>query len=252
MSTPINPSGLEIANLRFAYADWQVHFDMSLPAGSLLAIIGPSGAGKSTLLNLIAGFEAPQSGTIHFSGQDMTNLPPAARPVTMLFQDNNVFAHLNVETNVALGIAPNLRLTEPDRARIAEALDRVGLSGKQHRLPGQLSGGERQRVALARAVVRAQPLLLLDEPFAALGPALKADMLDLVAHIQIENAMTVLLITHNPDDARRAASHTAFLDNGNIEAVAPTAELFARTDLPGLTAYLGETPLRRSKRGARP
>jgi thiamine transport system ATP-binding protein len=239
MSTPTRATGLEIANLRFAFADWQVHFDLSLPAGSLLAIIGPSGSGKSTLLNLIAGFETPMTGSIQFAGEDITHRAPADRPITMLFQDNNVFAHLDVETNVALGIAPNLKLTPQDRSRIADAHNRVGLTGKQHRLPGQLSGGERQRVALARAVVRARPLLLLDEPFAALGPALKADMLGLVCEIRAENAMTVLFVTHNPEDARRAASHTAFLNNGTIEAMAPTAELFARTDLPALAAYLG-------------
>ncbi len=252
MSVPTSHRGLEIADLTFAYADWQVRFDLSLPAGSLLAIIGPSGSGKSTLLNLIAGFEAPQAGTIRFAGEDITRRAPAERPITMLFQDSNVFAHLDVETNIALGIAPSLKLTANDRARIAQALERVGLAGKQHRLPGQLSGGERQRVALARAVVRARPLLLLDEPFAALGPALKADMLDLVCEIQAEQAMTVLFVTHNPEDARRAASHTAFLNNGTIEALAPTAELFTRRDLPALNAYLGDGPARRSALGGKP
>ena len=239
MTDTQNSNGLEITALTFSYQDWQVRFDLSLPAGSLLAIIGPSGAGKSTLLNLIAGFETPQTGTIRFADRDITRLPPAQRPVTMLFQDNNVFAHLDVQTNVALGIAPNLKPTPDDRTRVSTALERVGLSGMAKRLPGQLSGGERQRVALARAVVRGKPLLLLDEPFAALGPALKADMLDLVSEIQTEQAMAVLFVTHNPEDARRAASHTAFLNNGVIEALAPTDTLFARTDLPALAAYLG-------------
>ena len=106
-------------------------------------------------------------------------------------------------------------------------------------MPGELSGGERQRAAIARALVRDKPLLLLDEPFAALGPALKADMLELVGSIHRERGMTILMVTHHPDDAKRAASHTAFLEAGTIIALEPTQALFARQDIPELSAYLG-------------
>ena len=140
------------------------------------------------------------------------------RPVTMVFQDHNLFAHLDVKTNVGLGISPALKLTPADHERIATALERVGLTGFEHRLPGQLSGGERQRVAIARALVRDKPVLLLDEPFAALGPALRREMLDLVAEIHREKAMTVLIVTHQPEDARHAASRTAFVHQGRILA----------------------------------
>ncbi|NNE22192.1 MAG: thiamine ABC transporter ATP-binding protein [Rhizobiales bacterium] len=231
--------GLKLSDVRFAYADWQVQFDMDVAPGWFVAVIGPSGAGKSTLLNLVAGFEQPSSGAILIDGEDVCALPPARRPVTMLFQDHNLFAHLDIHTNVALGISPALKLTAADRDRITAAFDRVGLSGLERRRPGELSGGQRQRAAIARALVRDKPLLLLDEPFAALGPALKNDMLDLVAEIHREGHMTVLMVSHDPQDARRAASHTVFLDEGGVVALDQTKALFARKDLAGLKAYLG-------------
>jgi thiamine transport system ATP-binding protein len=158
----------------------------------------------------------------------------------MVFQDHNLFAHLDVATNVGLGISPALRLEPSDRDRVAAALARVGLEDFGQRLPGQLSGGERQRVALARCLVRDRPVLLLDEPFAALGPALRREMLDLIADIHRERAMTVLLVTHQPEDARRIASRTAFVHDGRILAVRPTDDLLGATDIPELREYLGE------------
>ena len=229
---------IELSEVRFDYEDMAMRFDLAVKPGCFLAIIGPSGSGKTTLLNLIAGFEPPVSGRIGFDGQDMTASPPGMRPVTMVFQDHNLFSHLDVKTNVGLGISPALKLTPADRERIATALDRVGLTGFEHRLPGQLSGGERQRAAIARALVRDKPVLLLDEPFAALGPALRREMLDLVTEIHRERAMTVLIVSHQPDDARHAATHTAFVHRGRILALRETAALFAATDIPELTEYL--------------
>jgi thiamine transport system ATP-binding protein len=208
-------AALELDHVRFHYEDMDMAFDLAVPAGALTALIGPSGAGKTTILNLIAGFERAASGAIRIDGRDVSALPAAMRPVTMVFQEHNLFAHLDVATNVGLGISPALRLKPADRDRVAAALARVGLEGFEQRLPGQLSGGERQRVALARCLVRDRPVLLLDEPFAALGPALRREMLDLIADIHRERAMTVLLVTHQPDDARRIASHTAFVHAGS-------------------------------------
>src|SRR5262245_4510060 len=175
---------IDLAGVTFRYEDMQMRFDLHVASGECLAIIGPSGAGKSTLLALIAGFERAEAGSIRIDGQDVTGLPPAARPVTMLFQEHNLFAHLTVAANVGLGIHPGLRLTAADRDKVEWALAEVGLAGFAGRRPAQLSGGERQRVALARALVRKRSVLLLDEPFAALGPALRREMLDLVARLQ--------------------------------------------------------------------
>jgi thiamine transport system ATP-binding protein len=230
---------IELEDITFRYEDMAMRFDAQFPTASFTAVIGPSGGGKSTLLNLIAGFEAPESGRVLIDGADVTRLPPDQRPVSMIFQDNNVFAHLDLWQNVALGVSPSLTLDTAQKARIDAALAEVGLGALMHRKPGEVSGGERQRVAVARALVRDRPVLLLDEPFAALGPALRRDMLELVKTMQHARGLTVVMVTHQPEDALAAASHTAFLANGHIVALRPTAELFAATDLPALRDYLG-------------
>jgi thiamine transport system ATP-binding protein len=232
-------ASIELEHVRFRYEDMDMAFDLAVPASELTAIIGPSGSGKTTILNLIAGFEVAVSGAIRIDGLDVGALPASERPVTMVFQDHNVFAHLDVATNVGLGISPALRLKPSDLERVAAALARVGLEDFGRRLPGQLSGGERQRVALARCLVRDRPVLLLDEPFAALGPALRREMLDLIADIHRERAMTVLLVTHQPEDARRIAARTAFVHDGRILAVRPTDDLLGASDIPELREYLG-------------
>jgi thiamine transport system ATP-binding protein len=215
-------------------------FDLQVPQGALLAIIGPSGAGKSTLLSLIAGFDTPLSGRIAIAGADMTGVPPDARPVSMIFQDHNTFAHLDVWQNVALGVSPSLRLSDAGHKSVDEALERVGLGELRGRKPGEVSGGERQRIAIARALVREKPVMLLDEPFAALGPALRRDMLDLVREVQQERGLTVLMVSHQPEDARYAATHTAFVHAGRVLAMRPTRKFFASRDLPELSDYLGD------------
>lgn len=232
-------ASVELDDVHFQYEDMDMAFDLAVPAGDLTALIGPSGSGKTTILNLIAGFERAQSGAIRIGKRDVGALPAAERPVTMVFQEHNLFAHLDVLANVGLGISPALRLSAADFERVAAALAQVSLEGFGRRLPGQLSGGERQRVALARCLVRDRPVLLLDEPFAALGPALRREMLDLIADIHRDRAMTVLIVTHQPDDARRIATHTAFVHDGRILASRPTAELLGAADIPELREYLG-------------
>ena len=234
--------GLELQDLRFGRGRWQVAFDLVVPRGTLAALIGASGAGKSTLLALVGGFEKPTSGRILVDGVDITDLAPARRPVTTLFQEHNLFAHLTVAQNVGLGLDPGLRLDAAQKMQVNQALERVGLAGMEQRLPRALSGGERQRVALARSLVRARPLLLLDEPFAALGPALRRDMLDLVDTLRRETGITVVLVSHEPADARRVAAMTAFLDAGRIMTAGPTAEVLDRPREPTLADYLGVPP----------
>ncbi|WP_421693167.1 thiamine ABC transporter ATP-binding protein [Aestuariivirga sp.] len=230
---------IRLEHVAFRYEAMEMVFDAVFPRGSFTAVIGPSGGGKSTLLNLIAGFETPDQGLVLIDAADVTALPPDQRPVSMIFQDNNVFAHLNLWQNVALGISPSLKLDPDQTAKVDQALGQVGLSALAQRKPGDVSGGERQRVAIARALVRDKPVLLLDEPFAALGPALRRDMLSLVLAMQRARELTVIMVTHQPEDAEFAASHTAYLEAGHILALRPTAELFAADDLPGLKEYLG-------------
>ena len=230
---------ITLDHVTFRYEDMEMRFDATFPDASFTAVIGPSGGGKSTLLNLIAGFEAPEQGRVLIAGADVTALPPDRRPVSMIFQDNNAFGHLDLWQNVALGVSPSLRLDAEQAARVESALVEVGLGALMHRKPGEVSGGERQRVAVARALVRDRPVLLLDEPFAALGPALRRDMLELVKAMQQARRLTVVMVTHQPEDALAAATHTAFLEAGRIVALRPTAALFAAKDLPGLRDYLG-------------
>ena len=228
-----------LKDIHFQYDDFTADFDFAIARGEFVAVIGPSGSGKSTLLSLIAGFDTPQSGRIILDGKDVTGTSPSARPVTMVFQDHNTFAHLDLWTNVALGISPSLRLDAAERQSVDEALARAGLQALARRKPGEVSGGERQRVAIARALLRDEPILLLDEPFAALGPALRREMLDLVKELQTEKGYTVMLVSHHPDDASYAAAKTAFVSNGQILAFEPTKQLFKRRDLRELEDYIG-------------
>ena len=212
--------------------------DLTIAAGARVAVIGPSGSGKSTLLSLVSGFLAPDRGRVTWQGRDLTPMPPGERPVSVLFQDQNLLPHLTVAQNVGLGLRPDLRLGADQRAQVAQALAQVGLSGMEKRLPARLSGGQQSRVVLARVLLRARPILLLDEPFSALGPALKAEMLDLLTRIAGDTGATVLMVTHDPDDARRFAPQTIVVDGGHAAAPVPTGPLLDDPP-PGLRAYLG-------------
>lgn len=230
---------LRLAEVTFAYAGEVMRYDLEVARGEICAVLGPSGAGKSTLLDLAAGFLRPSAGRVWADGRDVTSWAPSLRPMTSLFQQDNLFAHLDVAANVGLGIDPGLRLRLADRTRVAEALARLGLAGLERRLPEALSGGERQRVALARCLVRDRPILLLDEPFAALGPAMRRDLLDLVRALRDERGLTVVMVSHQPEDARRIADTTAFVAAGRVLLKAATATVL--DDPPAeLRNYLGE------------
>ena len=210
----------------------------SLPDGARVAVIGPSGAGKSTLLSVIAGFVAPTTGRVLWSGRDLAAVEPGKRPVTILFQDQNLFPHLTLAQNLGLGLRPDLALGRDQWAAVEAVLHRVGLPGMGSRKPAQLSGGQIGRGSLARALLRARPILLLDEPFAALGPALKADMLTLVAEVAAETRALVVMVTHDPADARGFADHTVLVADGVAQPPVGTEALFADPP-PALRAYLG-------------
>lgn len=229
---------LMIENVTLRQGDFRLEADFTIGAGDRCAVIGPSGAGKSTLLSLIAGFLAPEAGRVLWEGRDITGDAPGDRPVAMLFQDNNLFPHLSVAENIGLGLRPDLRLSAEEKARVEGALRRVGLEGYGARKPAALSGGQQSRAALARVLVQDRPLVLLDEPFAALGPALKTEMLDLLLEVLEDTGAALLMVSHDPEDARRIAPLTVLVAEGRAEAPVATGDLLDNPP-PALRAYLG-------------
>lgn len=237
MTTDIHEVQLDA--VRFARAGQIFAFDLRMHA-PFTAIAGSSGSGKTTLLHLIAGFEQANGGRILIDKRDVTGLHPSERPVSLVFQENNLFAHLDIFTNVALGVSPSLSLQKDDRDRVSEALSRTGLAGYEKRLPASLSGGERQRAAFARALVRNQPLLLLDEPFAALDPALRIDMGLLLKELQKETGIMVIMVTHMPEEVSRLADQLVFLAHGRAVYTGPADAIVDPNGPPELKAFAGQ------------
>lgn len=229
---------LTLERIEVAQGEFSLSADFEVGPRRTVAVIGPSGAGKSTLLAAIAGFTQPQKGRVLWQGADITATPPGKHPVSVIFQDNNLFPHLDAARNVALGLTSARGLSPAQADEVEVALDRVGLSGMGARKPRELSGGQQSRVALARALIRRRPLVLLDEPFSALGPAMKAEMLDLVSEVMAEAGATVLMVSHDPGDALRIADETVLVTDGTARAPVPTADLFADPP-PELRAYIG-------------
>lgn len=228
---------IQIANGKYETEGFSLDINLNVGAGEICAVLGPSGAGKSTLLSIIAGFEDLKSGAILLDGKPASDIP-SQRPVSMVFQDHNVFAHLDVWTNVALGVSPAVKLDDAQKSQVENALSRVGILQLAKRKPGQISGGERQRIALARVLIRNKPILLLDEPFAALDPGLRRDMLELVVDLQRERSLTVLMVTHQPEDAKLAAKKVIFVSDGKVRDAVSTDIFFASHD-DAIQNYLG-------------
>lgn len=207
---------IKLEHLAYTYEHQHLLFNLTVNTGERIAVLGPSGAGKSTLLSLIAGFLPSEKGSLSLNGQDHTKTVPAKRPISMLFQDNNLFPHLTVRQNIGLGLNPGLKLTDAQKVLLEDRAKQVALSEYLERLPSQLSGGQRQRVAIARCLVREQPILLLDEPFSALDPALRIEMLALLEQLCDEKALTLLMVSHSLEDAAKIASRAIVIDNGMI------------------------------------
>lgn len=216
---------LTLTDVTWLYHHLPMRFSFNADAGERIAVLGPSGAGKSTLLNLIAGFLSPASGRITLAGDNHTCTPPAKRPVSVLFQENNLFNHLTVRQNIGLGLHPGLKLNDAQRDDVAMLAGKMGLTELLDRLPGELSGGQRQRAALARCLIRKQPILLLDEPFSALDPALRKEMLSLLETQCRERMMTLLMVSHSLEDALSIAPRSLVVRDGRIIWDGATATL---------------------------
>ena len=228
---------LTFEKVALAQGTFRLSADFTVPSG-VTAVIGPSGSGKSTLLAAIAGFLEPLSGRILWNGEVLTGRPPGQRPVSMLFQDNNLFPHLTIAQNVGLGVRPDLKLSDAQWQTVEKALSQVDLAGLGSRKPGALSGGQQSRGALARVLVSDRPLVLLDEPLAALGPALKTEMLKLVQDILVAAGKSVMIVTHDPSDAQSVADQVVLVVDGQAMAPIPTRDIFENPP-DALRAYLG-------------
>jgi len=214
---------LKLDNLTFRFSDGaDLHdycFALEVEPGMIAGLTGRSGSGKSTCLDLIAGFLQPLSGGLEIDGREMRAIPPGDRPVTILFQQNNLFDHLSAGDNVGLGLNPSLRLSATEKSAVAGALDRVGLAALSAAPARQLSGGERQRVALARCLVRKRPVLLLDEPFSALDAETRSEMLGLVREIVSDGNLAALMVTHDVRDCERVADRHYKMANDRVTLV---------------------------------
>lgn len=235
---------LRFDRLEIAMEGGILRADMNLAAGRRVAVVGPSGAGKSTLLDAVAGFREIVSGKLLWGDQNLTAKDPAQRPISILFQDGNLFPHLSVARNLALALRPDGgRLDQTQREAMTTALERVGLSGFDLRMPATLSGGQRSRVALARVLLQARPVLMLDEPFAALGPAMKDDMLALVEDLAEEIGALVVLVTHDPADARSFAQDIVLVADGLVHEPVPVLNFFSSPP-EAYRAYVGKQGFR--------
>ena len=233
-------SGVTLKNVIKRYGDVQVihGVDLAIEDGEFCVFVGPSGCGKSTLMRMVAGLEETTEGQIHIGSRDVTRVDPAERGVAMVFQTYALYPHMTVEENMGFGLKMNGVSKEEIKNKTDEASRILKLNDYLDRKPAALSGGQQSRAALARLLVQANPIILLDEPFAALGPALKAEMLGLLAQVQSELQATILMVTHDPKDAQGFSTKTVVVADGVASPPRDTQDLFA-DPTEALRAYLG-------------
>ena len=232
---------LEIQNLSTGYDGEAVLKDVTLQVaeGEFLSLLGPSGCGKTTLLKAIAGILPAQAGKIILDGTDITTLPIHRRDTTVLFQDIRLFPHKSVAENVAFPLKMQGVPKEERMRRAEELLEKVQLAGYGSRRPMELSGGQQQRVVLARALAAKPKLLLLDEPFSALDENLREDMRSLVLHLKEEFRMTVILVTHDREEALSMSDRIALMFDGRLIQTGTPREVYRHPVSRAAAEYFG-------------
>jgi ABC-type Fe3+/spermidine/putrescine transport system ATPase subunit len=220
---------------------------LTVPAGSLTALLGPSGSGKSTLLRMIAGVEDPDAGVIRLDDRPLLGLPPDRRGVVMVFQNAPLFPHLTLAENLGFGLRMRGLAGAVIAPRVAAMLDRVQLAGLGHRRPSELSGGQAQRGALARALILKPDLLLLDEPLSNLDAGLRDEMRDLIRSLQRETGTTMLVVTHDQSEAVALADRVALLVGGRLEQEATPWEIYRRPASVAVARFFGGVNFLRGK-----
>ena len=213
--------------------------NLDVIGGEVLALLGPSGCGKTTTMRLIAGFERPDAGTITIGGRPVAGpkhfVAPEQRRVGMVFQNYALFPHLSVADNITYGLARGMNR----QARMKAVLELVGLPGLERRMPHELSGGQQQRVALARALAPEPQVLLLDEPFSGLDAGLRDQVRGEVARILRESGATVIVVTHNQDEALFLGNRVAIMNAGRIEQIAAPEEIYAAPASRFVAEFMG-------------
>src|SRR5512132_326682 len=212
---------------------------ISVPTGSLTALLGPSGSGKSTLLRVISGLEQPDAGRVVIEGSDVTGLPPQRRGIGFVFQHYAAFKHMTVHKNVAFGLEIRRRPRPEINSRVEELLQLVQLRGLAKRYPAQLSGGQRQRMALARALAVEPTVLLLDEPFGALDARVRKELRAWLRRLHDEVHVTTIIVTHDQEEAMEVAGQIVVLNEGRVEQVGSPRELYERPANEFVMSFVG-------------
>ena len=232
---------VELRSLSKTFGTVKAADDVSLDieSGEFITLLGPSGSGKTTVLRMIAGFEVPDSGSIHLSGVDITKLPPFDRDVNTVFQDYALFPHMSAQENVEYGLRTR-KVSKDQRAKQAlEAIASVRLEHAADRLPHQLSGGQRQRIALARALVLRPKVLLLDEPLGALDRQLREEMQVELKNIQRDAGITFIFVTHDQEEAMRMSDRIVIFNEGRVEQVGTPEQVYERPATRFVAGFLG-------------
>jgi len=213
---------------------------LDINAGEFIVLLGPSGCGKTTLLSILGGFLSPTTGRIAIGGKEMTNVPPAKRPTTTMFQDYALFPHMKLKDNVGFGLRMRGVAKAEREERAKGFLDLVGLKSSADKKPHELSGGQRQRVALARALAVDPDVLLLDEPLGALDLKLRRQMQDELKAIQKRVGTTFVHVTHDQEEAMAIADRIVVMNQGKIEDVGPPSEIYMRPRSLFAAGFMGE------------
>ncbi len=240
---------IEIRNVSKQFGDFQALRDVSLEiqSGELIALLGPSGCGKTTLLRIIAGLETPDVGSIHFSGEDTTDVHVRERNVGFVFQHYALFRHMTVFENVAFGLRVKPRKQRPSeeqiRTKVMDLLKLVQLDWLADRHPSQLSGGQRQRIALARALAVEPKVLLLDEPFGALDAKVRKELRRWLRRLHDELHVTSIFVTHDQEEALEVADRVVVINQGKIEQSGSPQEVWDNPASPFVYGFLGDVNL---------
>ncbi|AVT03023.1 sulfate/molybdate ABC transporter ATP-binding protein [Paracidovorax avenae] len=240
---------IEIRNISKQFGDFQALRDVSLDiqSGELIALLGPSGCGKTTLLRIIAGLETPDTGSIHFSGEDTTDVHVRDRGVGFVFQHYALFRHMTVFENVAFGLRVKPRSERPSEAQIRQKvmdlLKLVQLDWLADRHPSQLSGGQRQRIALARALAVEPKVLLLDEPFGALDAKVRKELRRWLRRLHDELHVTSIFVTHDQEEALEVADRVVVINQGRVEQSGSPQEVWDQPASPFVYGFLGDVNL---------